>query len=164
MASGDTLVTLLPQNNEPPAATFATLDTINSTSPQMVLDFALTEIGIWTFILPRHYAGGGIIIPYIYAMSSATSLQTKMTSEIATFGDGVSILTDSFAAVQDTGDITVPGTAGLVDYVSTLTHTDGAQMDNAIVGNICRLRLVRVAATADAAGDLEMIAIEIKEA
>ncbi len=161
MASGNTLVTLLPQHNEPPSATYATLDLRNS---HPVLDHALTEISVFSFIMPRHYAGGGITANLHYAMSSATANDIKLETSIERIGDGQQDLdADGFAAAQNTGDITVPGTSGLVDIIPS-THTDGAQMDSLAVGELARLRVRRVAVVgSDAAGDLELRGIEIVE-
>lgn len=161
MASGDTLITLLPYNNEPPTANYATFDTRNQ---HPVLDHALTEISIFTCVMPRSYAGGGTENYIHYAMTSAVANDIKLNTYFERIGDQQQDLdADGFAAAQNTGDITVPGTSGLVDIVST-THTDGAQMDSVAVGESFRLKVERVAvAGTDAAGDLEIVAIEIVE-
>ena len=161
MASGDTLITLLPYNNEPPTALYATFDTRNQ---HPVLDHDLTEISVFTAIMPRSYAGGGVTVYLHYAMTSAVANDIRLDTEFERIGDQQQDLdADGFAAAQNTGDITVPGAAGLVDIVST-THTDGGQMDSAAVGESFRLRVERVAVVGtDAAGDLELVAIEIME-
>lgn len=164
MASGDTLLEYRPQGNEPPIADFATPDTRNTTSPHPLLDFALTEIGIFSGVMPRHYGGGGVTIYLHYAMSSAEANYIVLETSFERIGDQQqNIDNDSFASAQATGDITVPGTSGLVDIVAT-THTDGAQMDNVAVGEGFRLRVKRVAASGtDASGDLELRFVEVKE-
>ncbi len=161
MASGNTLATLLPQQNEPPSAVYATLDLRNA---HPVLDHALNEISVYSFIMPRHYAGGGITVNLHYAMSSATTNDIKLETYIERIGDQQQDLdADGFAAAQNTGDITVPGTSGLVDIIAS-THTDGAQMDSLAVGELARLKVKRIAvAGSDAAGDLELRGIEIVE-
>ena len=161
MASGDTLITLLPYNNEPPTSLYATFDTRNQ---HPVLDHDLTEISVFTSIMPRSYAGGGVTVYLHYAMTSAVANDIRLDTEFERIGDQQQDLdADGFAAPQNTGDITVPGGSGLVDIVST-THTDGGQMDSVAVGESFRLRVERVAvAGTDAAGDLELVAIEIVE-
>ena len=77
MASGDTLFKFIPQSNEPPAANFATADTRNTTSPHPLLDFAIDEIGIFSGVMPRNYAGGGVTVYLHYAMSSASANSTR---------------------------------------------------------------------------------------
>ena len=161
MASGDTLLIFVPQSNEPPATTFATLDTRNS---HPVLDFALTEIGVVSAVMPRNYGGGGITVYLHYAMSSAEANDIKLTTAFERIGDQQQDLdADGFAAAQNTGDITVPGTSGLVDIIPT-THTDGGEMDSIAVGEGFRLKVTRIAVVGtDATGDLELRFIEIKE-
>lgn len=161
MASGDTILTLTPQCNEPPTANFATLDTRNQ---HPVLDFALNEIGIFSDVMPRHYGGGGLTVYLHYAMSSAVANDIKLETYFERIGDQQQdIDSDGFAAAQNTGDVTVPGTSGNVDIVSS-THTDGGQMDSIAVGEGFRLKVKRIAvAGTDASGDLELRFIEIKE-
>lgn len=161
MASGNTLLTFIPQCNEPPASNFATLDTRNA---HPVLDFAIDEIGMFSSVMPRHYGGGGIIVYLHYAMTSAEADDIKLETYLERIGDGQQdIDSDGFAAAQNTGDITVPGTSGHVDIIPS-THTEGAQMDSIAVGEGFRLKVKRIAVTGDdAAGDLELRFIEIKE-
>lgn len=161
MSSGNTLLIFTPQCNEFGAANFARLDTRNL---HPVLDFALNEIAIFSAVMPRHYAGGGVTVYSHYAMTSAEADDIKLETYFERIGDQQQDLdTDSFAAAQNTGDITVPGTTGLVDIIST-THSNGAQMDSIAVGEGFRLQVKRIAvAGSDAAGDLELLFVELKE-
>jgi len=161
MASGNTLLIFTPQCNEPPAANFATFDVRNA---HPVLDFALNEIGIFSSVMPRHYSGGGITIYHHYAITSAEVNDVKLETYLERIGDQQQdIDSDGFAAAQNTGDITVPGTSGNVDIIPS-THTNGAQMDSIAVGEGFRLKVKRIAVVGtDAAGDLELRFIEIKE-
>lgn len=161
MASGNTLAIFTPQCNEPPASGFATLDTRNS---HPVLDFAIDEIAVFSGVMPRHYGGGGVTVYKHYAMSSAEANDIKLETYFERIGDQQQdIDSDGFAAAQNSGDITVPGTSGNVDIIST-THAEGAQMDSIAVGEGFRLKVKRIAVVGDdAAGDLELRFIEIKE-
>ena len=161
MASGDTLLVFTPQCNEPPASNFATFDTRNQ---HPVLDFAISEIGILSSVMPRHYGGGGLTNYLHYAMTSAVANDVKLETYLERIGDQQQdIDNDGFAAAQNTGDITVPGTSGNVDIMST-THANGAEMDNIAVGEGFRLKVRRIAvAGTDASGELELRFIEIKE-
>lgn len=161
MASGDTLLQFIPYCNEPPDADFATLDARNF---HPVLDFALTEEAVFSAIMPRHYAGGGVTVYLHYAMTSAEADDIRLDTSFERIGDQQQdIDADGFAAAQNTGDITVPGTTGLVDIVTT-AHTDGAQMDSIAVGEGFRLKVLRSAVGGtDATGDLELLFVELKE-
>lgn len=163
MASGNTLTTVSVQNNEPPATTFATLDSRNG---HLVLDFdaATDESAIFTEVLSRAYAGGGITVNIHYAMSSAITGDVVLTAEFERIGDGQQdIDLDSFAAAQ-TVTVTVPLTSGNVD-IASLAFTNGAQIDSIAVGEAFRIRITRDANNlADtSAGDLELLACELKE-
>jgi len=162
MASGDTLVTFVPQMNEPPAANFATPDTRNA---HPVLDMALNEIAIFSFVVPRHYGGNGITVYLHYAMSSAEANDIQLATTFERIGDQQQDLdADSFDATGVAGtDTTVPGTTGLVDIVSN-AHSNGARIDSLAVGEGGRLKITRTAVTGtDAAGDLELRFVELKE-
>lgn len=164
MASGDTLMILYPQASVAPNSNYATMD-LRGTTPHPVLDFALNEKTYFSFVLPRSYAGGGITLYCHYAMSSAEADAIVLEIGFERIGDQLLDIDgpDSFAAAQSTGDVTVPGTSGLVD-IATITFTDGAQIDSLAVGECGRIEVERVSATgADAAGDLELLAIEVKE-
>ncbi len=162
MASGNTLLIFRPQDNEPPSSIFATLDTRNQ---HPVLDLALTEEAVFSAVMPRLYGGGGITISLHYAMSSAVANDIRLDTDFERIGDQQQDLdADGFTgSPQNTGDITVPGTSGLVDVVTT-AHTDGAQMDSIALGEGFRLKVKRVAVGGtDASGDLELRFVEIKE-
>lgn len=162
MASGNTLCTFGPYDNEPPATNYATLDVRNQ---HPVLDFDTTtqEAAIFTGVLPRHYAGGGITV-YIHAMlSSATSGTVGWDVAFERMSDATTDLdADSFATAQTVTAATVPGTTGVV-LVLNVAITDGANIDSVAVGEAFRLRIRRDVANDDAAGDAELLAVELKE-
>ena len=162
MASGDSLILFHPYNNEPPAANYATLDTRNG---HVVLDFDPTtnESAVFSAIMPRNYAGGGITVYIHYAMTSAEADTVDWDVAFERIGDGLlDIDGDSFAAVNSVDNTTVPGTTGLVDIVS-VAFTDGADMDSVAVGEAFRLQITRDAVSDDAGGDAELVMVEIKE-
>ena len=162
MASGDSLAVLMPVHNEPPASNYATLDTRNS-HPVLDFDDTTNESAVFSIILPRHYAGGGLTVYIHYAMSSAEANTVDWDVAFERIGDQqLDIDGDSFAAVQSVDNTTVPGTTGLVDIVS-IAFTDGAQMDSIAVGELFRIKITRDAVNDDAAGDAELLGVEIKE-
>ncbi len=162
MASGETLLQFTPLHNEPPAATLATLDTRNQ-HPVLDFDAAANESAVFSAVMPRHYGGGGVTVYLHYAMSSAEANTVDWDVAWERIGDQqLDIDGDSFAAVNSIDNTTVPGTTGLVDIVN-VTFTDGADMDSVAVGEGFRLKVTRDAVSDDAAGDAELLFVEIKE-
>lgn len=166
MAAGDSLLQFVPQHIEPPVSNYGTMDVRDgSTTSHPVYDMALNEIGDVSAVMPQSYSGNGLTIYVHYAMTSAGSNDIKLETDFERIGDQQQDMdSEGFtASPQNTGDITVPGSSGLVDIVST-AHTDGAQIDNIAVGEGFRLRIKRVVVSGtDAAGDLEIRFIEIRE-
>jgi hypothetical protein len=162
MASGQTLLAFYPQDNEPPAANFATLDYRNG---HPVLDFDPTtqEAAIFSGVLPRNYAGGGITVYLHFAASSATSGTGGWDVAFERIGDGQQdIDADGFASAQTVTAVTVPGTSGHVK-IASVAIANGANLDSLAVGEAFRLRVRRDVANDTAAGDLELVAVELKE-
>ena len=162
MASGDTLLIFTPLHNEPPAANYATLDTRNQ-HPCLDFDAAAAESAVFSAIMPRNYAGGGVTVYLHYAMTSAEADTIDWDIAFERIGDEqLDIDGDSFAAVQSIDNTTVPGTTGLVDIVYA-PFANGAEMDSIAVGELFRLKITRDATNDDAAGDAELLAVELKE-
>ena len=162
MASGNTLCTFFAASNEPPTSNYATVDTRNG---HLVLDFDTTtqEAAIFTGIMPRNYAGGGVTV-YIHAMlSSATSGTLGWDVSFERMSDATTDLdADSFATAQTVTAATVPGTSGIV-LVLNVAITDGANMDSVAAGESFRLRIRRDVSNDTASGDAELICVEVKE-
>jgi hypothetical protein len=164
MASGNTLLQFGAADCEPPASNFATLDTRNG---HLVLDFdaSTDESAIFSGILPRHYAGGGVTVYLHVSASGITSGNHLFEVAFERVGDGSQdVDSDGFAAAQSAAATAVPGTDGHVDIVS-IAFTDGAQMDSVAVGEKFRLKITRNAddGSDTAAADIELHAIEIRE-
>ena len=162
MATGDTLLVFTPFANEAPAATFATLD-IRNGHPVLDFDDTTNWDAIFSAIMPRAYAGGGLTVYIHYALTSAVTGTVDWDVAFERIGDQqLDIDGDSFAAANSVDNTTVPGTAGLVDIVN-VTFTNGADMDSIAVGEAFRIKITRDATNDDASGDAELVAIEIKE-
>jgi len=162
MASSDTLVIFTPLHNEPPSSNPATLDTRNQ-HPVLDFDASTNESAVFSAVMPRHYGGGGVTVYLHYAMSTATSGDVDWDVAFERIGDQQQdIDSDGFAAVNSVDNTTVPGTSGLVDIVSVV-FTDGADMDSVAVGEGFRLKVTKDAASDTAAGDAELVFVELKE-
>lgn len=162
MASGDTLLVFTPLANEPPSANYATLD-LRNYHPVLDFDDTTNESAVFTGVMPRQYASGGVTVYIHYAMTSATSGDIDWDVAFERIGDQeLDIDSDSFAAVNSVDNTTVPATSGNVDIVS-VAFTDGADMDTVSIGESFRLKITRDAASDTSTGDAELIAVEIKE-
>jgi len=162
MASGDTLLIFTPLANEPPAANMATFDARNQ-HPVLDFDDTTNESAVFSGVMPQHYGGGGVTVLLHYAMTSAVALTVDWDVAFERIGDQqLDIDGDSFAAVNSVDNTTVPGTAGLVDVVA-VAFADGVDMDSVAAGEAFRLKVTRDAVSDDAAGDAELLRIEIRE-
>ncbi|MBA4019203.1 MAG: hypothetical protein C0483_18715 [Pirellula sp.] len=165
MASGDTLVVFGALDNEPPTSNFASIDTRNS-QPCLDFDASTDESAVFSGVLPRNYAGGGITVRLAWAGTSATSGTCRWNSSIERQDDeGQDLDSDSFATAQAAG-ATAPGTSGMLQYTD-IPHTSGAQMDSLAAGERFRLKITRDAdgtgGTDDMTGDAELFSVEIRE-
>ena len=155
---------LAPLGNEPPASDFATLDTRNG-HPCLDFDPSTSESAIWTFRLPTTYAGGGLTVDIFFSMTSGVANGVVFQGAIERIDlSSLDIDADSFAAAQETGTVTVPGTSGQV-VKGTVLFTAGAQMDSIAAGEIGRLKITRDVDDAGdtAAGDAEVLFVQIRE-
>lgn len=172
MASGDALLEWFPFSNEPPDADFATTDTILSTSSDEpddvypVLDFdpgSTQEFAVLSGVMPEHYGGGGLTLD-IGWVTEATSGNAKWDAALKNLAAGVNILTATYAAVN-TQTTAANGTARVI-VVTTITFTDGADMDSVLKNEFFHLLVTRD--SADAAdtinsNDLELLFIYLTE-
>lgn len=162
MASGETLIVFTPQCNEPPAS-IAAVPGVRNQHPILSFDDTTNWEAVFSGVMPRNYAGGGITVYLHYSMASAVTGNVDLDVAFERIGDQqLDIDADSFAAVQSVDNTTVPGTAGNVDIVS-IAFTAGAQMDSIAVGEGFRMKVIRDAAADTASGNLELRFIEIKE-
>ena len=160
-ASGDTLIILVPQSYEPTASNFATIDRRNL-HPVLDFDATTNESTVFSFVLPRSYAGGGFTVYLHYSMETATTLTIDWDISMERIGDQQQdIDADNFGTVTSIDNTTVPGTSGNVDIVNgAITH---ANAGSPVVGDGMRLKVTRDAVSDDAADDGEIRFVEIKE-
>lgn len=164
MASGQTLVTFVATDNHPPASAYATPDLRNS-HPVLDFDAATDEDAIFSAVLPRNYAGGGVTVTVIWMATSATSGNVIWNGAFERLeAGGTDLDVDSFATAQAASAATTNATSGALTY-TTITFTNGAQMDSLAVGEAFRFKVTRDANNASdtMTGDAELVAVEIKE-
>jgi hypothetical protein len=162
MASGDSLLQFSPLGAEFPASNYATLDTRNN-HPCLDFDTTTGEAVYFTGVMPQHYSGGGVAVYVHWAASTATTGTIGWLAALERIGDSQQdIDSDGFAADNTVTATTVPGTSGHVD-ITSVTFTDGADMDSVAAGEMFRLRITRDVANDNAAGDAELYYVEIRE-
>jgi hypothetical protein len=162
MASGETLQIFHPYNNEPPSTNYATLDTRNN-HPILNFDKDTDESAIFSSILPRNYADGGITVYIHWSADGVTINDVVWDVSFERIGTAQDLDVDSFAAVQSVTD-TAPGTDGFV-AIANIPFTNGAQMDSIAIGEEYRLKITRDAnnGSDDLDADAQLGALELKE-
>ena len=159
MATTDTIATFVPYDNEPPAASYATLDARNG---QPVLDFdgSADEEAIFSAVMPSHYGGGGITVILHVAFTSATSGTANI--ECSVERGSTDMDADSFDTMTD-GSATPNGTSGIETQVTIAL----ANNDSIVAGDKFRLKIRRDSdgtnGTDDVTTDMELIAVELRE-
>jgi hypothetical protein len=160
VASNETLCIWNALGNEPPATGYATLDQRNA---HAILDFdaAATEGAMFSAVLPRNYAGGGITVTLTWMASTATSGAVFWGTAFERMNTDLDA--DSFAT-QVTGASTANGTSGIITTVA-LAHTNGASIDSIAVGDAFRLQVQRIGGNGGdtMTGDAELLTVELRE-
>jgi hypothetical protein len=163
MARGNSLCFFFPQNNQPPSSNYATLDTRNGHLCAEHDDSAI-ESCIFSGILPRNYASGGITVTIAWMAATATTGDVVWGASFERHADDTDDLdSDGFAAEQTATATTASGT-GEVQYTN-IAFTDGAQIDSLAVSEHFRIKIRRVATDgADTmAGDAQLLSVEVRE-
>lgn len=163
MASGNSLATFVPQSYEATATNYATLNQRNL-HPMLEFDSATQETAIWTGVMPRHYGAGNITINVTWsAVPTTGNVGWGVTIERVQAGT-LDIDADSFATEQIVTATTVNGTSG-IPLTTGVTATAGSTgTDSIAAGETFRLRLRRDVATDTAAGDAQVLSVEMIEA
>lgn len=169
LASGDVLAVFKAQDAVPPASNYATLDVrVGTNVSSLVLDFDDTtdESTFFMGFMPDNYDGGGLTVVTLWMATSATTGAISWDLAFMSISDDADdIDSKAFAAANNINPTTASAT-GETDYATT-TFTDGADMDSVAAGELFYLKATRDAngttSTDDMAGDMELVAIVIKE-
>jgi len=114
--------------------------------------------------MPRHYGGGGLTVTIGWMATSATTGDVVWDAALKSVTDDADDLdTKAFAAVNSATDTTASA-SGEVAY-TTVTFTDGADMDSVAAGEYFQFYLNRDANNGSdtMTGDAELVFIEIRE-
>lgn len=148
-----------------PAASFATQDTRN-THPVLDFDAAADECAYFGGYLNSTYAGGGLNVVLAWMATSATTGATGWLVSIEAHpDDALDLDADSFVA-DNSSSATTASASGEVQY-TTISFTDGADMDSLAAGESYRLRVCRdgdgSVVTDDMTGDAELYKVLVLE-
>ena len=164
MASGNTLGTFFPADNEPPAANYATLDLRNG-HPVLDFDDTTQETAIFSGRMPQHYAGGNIVVKINCTLTSATTGTIGWDVTIERDADGGDDMdADSWATAKTVTAVTVPGTSGVKKELSVTLTAGATDTDSLAAGDDFRVRIRRDVANDTATGDGEFWSLELREA
>lgn len=151
-----------PTAAEFPSANFPALAVDGQSRPYLAFDTTTAETCYWTFVAPQGLTGALTAI-VTYRAASATSGTAAFSVALECITDGDTTDTDSassFATANSPSAVTVPGTAGYIDqYSITLTNADSIA-----AGDYARLSLARNVSSDNASGDLQVLAVELREA
>lgn len=161
MASGDTLLTFVPYDNEPPSTLYALLSTRNG-HPILQFDDTTAWSAVFTAVMPRNYSAATGVTVYVIATAIAVTGTMGWTVEFERMDAATDIDADSFASAQTITAVTVPGTSG-DPLALNVAVTAGANMDSVVAGDVFRIRIKRDVANDTAAGNTELLAVEVKE-
>ncbi len=157
-----TRMVFLPISAEFPSSNYPALGIDGQSRPYLAFDTTTSETCYWTFVAPQGLSGA-LTLVVTYRAASATSGTAAFSAALEAITDGDSTDTDSassFATANSPSAVTVSGTAGYIDqYSITLTNDDSIA-----AGDYCRLSLARNVSSDNASGDLQVLAVELREA
>lgn len=150
-----------PESAHFPASNFAPLTQVNR-RPALAFDAATDETAYWQAVAPQGLTGTiTVIVTYIMASATTGSVYWQGALEAVTDGDAVDLDATTSFDTQNSGNGTVPGTAGYIDQISiTMTNADSIA-----AGDYFRLAINRDANNASdtAAGDAYLLAVELRD-
>jgi len=152
-----------PYSAEFPASNFPQLMLVNR-RPVLAFDAATQETAYFTGIAPAGLTGTlTAVITYIMASATSGNVEFEVAVEAVSDADATDLdAGDSFATVNASGAVAVPGTAGYIDQVNvTLSNNDSLA-----AADYFRLSVSRDAddATNDTAtGDCYVLGVELRD-
>ena len=126
-------------------------------------DDSTDEIGYYTGILPDDYQGDGLTVEINWIAATATSGDVRWLGSFERLANGgIDLDSDSFAA-DNAGTSTARAISGII-RTTTISFTDGADMDSIAAGDTFRFRVTRDASNAGdtMTGDAQIVSVLIK--
>ncbi len=161
MAVGDTLLVFDPLANRPPTLAYATLD-IRGEFVVLDFDAAANERAQFHTNLPTHYRGGDLKVFVTWTSTTATTGNVKLSVELTRITSGNNL--DALPSPQATVDVTAscPATSGNL----AVMEIGPMVISGLAAGETLSVHITRLATDAadTMSGDLELVAIEVREA
>lgn len=159
LANGRTFKSFTPLDNQPPASSFATLDTRNSVA---TLDFddSAIENSVFVGVVPQAATtSSGIKARIFWAATSATSGDCRWGVAFEK-SNGSDIDSDSFDTTTY-GTTTTSGTSGVVN----ITEITCTTIDSLAAGDMYRVKILRDATNGGdtMTGDAELVSLELQQ-
>lgn len=146
---------------EYPVTNYAARTLVNR-RPVLAFDAATDETAYWTFVAPQGLTGTiTVVISYIMASATSGSVYFQAALEAVTDGDATDLDAGTSFDTANSGNGTVPGTAGYLDQISiTMTNADSMA-----AADYVRLSVNRDADNASdtATGDCYVLAVELRD-
>lgn len=160
-----TRLLFLPESANMPSSNMPAPGVDGQLRPYLAFDATTDESCDWSFIAPQGLTGTlSLVVTYRMASATTGSVRMQAALEAITDGDATDTSSASSFDTANSNGAAVPATAGLIDQL-TITMTNA---DSIAAGDYCRLRFNRDAdgtsGTDDATGDLQVLAIELRDA
>ena len=153
---GDPLGAHFPASNAPAL-------TVVNRRPVLAFDAATDETAYWTFVAPHGWTGTvTLVLSYIMASATSGAVYWQAQLEAVTAGDAVDLDSATSFDTANSGNGTVPATAGYMQQISiTMTNADSIA-----AGDLVRLSVNRDAdhASDTATGDAYLLSVELRDA
>lgn len=150
-----------PNSAEFPASSFPQLLLVNR-RPVLAFDAATDESAYWTFVAPQGLTGTiTVVISYIMASATSGNVYFQAALEAVSDGDSTDLDAGTSFDTANSGNATVPGTAGYIDQISIpMTNADSMA-----AADYVRLSVNRDADNGSdtATGDCYVLAVELRD-
>ena len=117
---------------------------------------------MFTSIIPQQYSGTTGVDVIITWTSKGTTGDVDWDVAFERISTSQDIDSDSFGATTSGDNNSVDAVSGQPE-ITTISVTDGTNMDSATAGDLFRLKITRDAASDTSTDDVEILSIEIRE-
>jgi hypothetical protein len=149
-----------PLDNEAPSSNFAMLDSRNG-HPVLSFNDTTAQSAVFTLVMPNDYSGAGITVTLYWAGATATSGNVMWQATLEAVAAGSQDTdSDGFATAQAFAAAAANASSGVLTK-SSLSVSNGANMDSIAAGDLFRLKITRDASNASdtMTGDAQLMRV-----